>query len=112
MVSARVGGLVSVPSSWQFSVRDRHPSSCLLVSRSSPHPPFTPLFVQLRLHRLDEITERLPEVLCLLSPQTLNQLVGDIRRALHLRQEVITEEINRFLTSSLEGVAKKHGNFE
>ena len=111
MVSASLGGLVSVSLSLQVSVRDRHPSSCLLVSRCSPLP-IALLFLQLRLHRLDEITERLPEVLCLLSPQTLNQLVGDIRRALHLRQEVITEEIDRFLTSSLEGVAKKHGNFE
>jgi hypothetical protein len=96
----------------QFPVRDRHPSSCLLVSRSSPLLPFKLLFVQLRLHRLDEIAKGLPEILGLLSPQTLNQLVGDIRRALHLRQEVITEEINRFLTPSLEGVSKEHGNFE
>jgi hypothetical protein len=101
-----------VSSFRQFPVRDRHPSSCLFVSRSSPLLPSTPLCVQLRLHRLDEIAKRLSKVLCLLCPQTLNQLVGDIRRALHLRQEVITEEINRFLTPSLEGVSKKHGDFE
>jgi hypothetical protein len=105
----RFGVRLLVPA---FSVRDRHPSSCLLVSRSSLLLPFTLLFAPLRLHRLDEIAKRFPKVLCLLSPQTLNQLVGDIRRALHLRQEVITEEINRFLTPSLEGISKKHGDFE
>jgi hypothetical protein len=71
-----------------------------------------PLSVQLRLHCLDEIAERFPEILCLLSSQTLNQLIGDIRRALHLRQEVITEEINRFLASRLQRVSKEHGDFE
>jgi hypothetical protein len=83
----------------------------LLVSQSSPLP-LALLVVRLGFHRLDKITEGLSKVLCLLCPQTLNQLVGDIRRALHFRQEVITEEINRFLTPSLEGVSKKHGNFE
>jgi hypothetical protein len=111
MVLACLGALVSVSLSRQFSVRDRHPSSCLLVSQSSPLP-LALLVVRLGFHRLDKITEGLSKVLCLLCPQTLNQLVGDIRRALHFRQEVITEEINRFLTPSLEGVSKKHGNFE
>jgi hypothetical protein len=111
MVLACSGALVSVSLSRQFSVRDRHPSSCLLVSRPSPLP-FALLVVRLGFHRLDEITKGLPEILGLLSPQTLNQLVGDIRRALHLWQEVIRQEINRFLTPSLEGVSKEHGNFE
>jgi hypothetical protein len=112
MVLACSGALVSVSLSRQFSVRDRHPSSCLLVSRSYPLLPFPLLFAPLRLHRLDEIAKRFSKVLRLLSPQTLNQLVGDIRRALHLWQEVIRQEINRFLTPSLEGVSKEHGNFE
>lgn len=96
----------------QSSVRDRD----LYLSLLFP-PPRTPLlsahlFIPLRLHSLDKVAKRLSEILCLLSSQTLDQLVGDIGRALHLRQEIITEEINRFLTSRLQGVSEKHGNFE
>lgn len=66
----------------------------------------------LRLHSLNEIRERLPEVLGLLSPETLDQLVGDIGRALHLWQQVIEEEIDGFLTSGLKGVSQQHCDLE
>ena len=76
---------------------------CFYYSLSVPY---------LRLHRSDEITKRLPKVLGLLSPQTLYQLAGEMRRALHLWQKVVTEEFDRFLTSSLECVPKQHRDFK
>jgi hypothetical protein len=84
--------LTDVPSWFVIIIPSAIPCLTLVL----PIPTLT-----LRLHSLDEIAKRLPKVLCLLSPQTLNQLVGDIRRTLHLGQQVVTEEINRFLSSSL-----------
>ena len=64
----------------------------------------------LRLHRLDEGRKSAAKVFGLLRTQIVDQLGGDMGWALQFRQQIVQEEVDRFLTASLNRVAKEHGN--